>query len=39
MNGQNRQKTQPLANSFATVNLYLDTLQLGGSKRDGWGVY
>jgi hypothetical protein len=25
MNGQSRQKTQPLANSFATVNLYLDT--------------
>jgi hypothetical protein len=25
MNGQSRQKSQPLANSFATVNLYLDT--------------
>ncbi|HEV3196655.1 MAG TPA: outer membrane beta-barrel protein, partial [Bryobacteraceae bacterium] len=25
MNGQNRQKSQPLSNSFATVNLYLDT--------------
>jgi hypothetical protein len=25
MNGQSRQKTQPLSNSFATVNLYLDT--------------
>jgi hypothetical protein len=25
MNGQSRQKTQPLANSFATVSLYLDT--------------
>lgn len=25
MNGQSRQKSQPLSNSFATVNLYLDT--------------
>jgi len=25
MNGQSRQKSQPLTNSFATVNLYLDT--------------
>ena len=25
MNGQSRQKSQPLANSIATVNLYLDT--------------
>jgi len=25
MNGQNRQKSQPISNSFATVNLYLDT--------------
>jgi len=25
MNGQSRQKSQPLANSFATVSLYLDT--------------
>jgi hypothetical protein len=25
MNGQSRQKTQPLSNSIATVNLYLDT--------------
>ena len=31
MNGQSRQKTQPLSNSFATVNLYLDTYYYGYS--------